>query len=169
MSFKCQKSHLDKGSLWQKSVIKLSLAQTFIWHHGGNTTAAGIIIATLVYKVSFSGGLKTLLDLLPKWALDNKEVLLLVNGGSIAHLLAVDYALKPVLDALKAQEILYGVFAEDSQVTDYEHKPQFNHDLKQRLDGLLNLFLQALQRRKISISDLFIRQVITNNEVKITS
>lgn len=64
---------------------------------------------------------------------------------------------------------LHGVFAEDSQVTDYQHKPRFTPDLKQRLDGSLNFFLQPLQRRKINVSDLLIRQVITNNEVKIAS
>jgi NAD(P)H-dependent FMN reductase len=45
-------------------------------------------------------------------------------------MLAVDYALKPVLNALKAQEILHGVFADDSQVTDYQHKPQFTPNLQ---------------------------------------
>jgi FMN reductase len=49
-------------------------------------------------------------------------------------MLAVDYALKPVLNALKAQEILHGVFADDSQVTDYQHKPQFTPNLQRRLD-----------------------------------
>ena len=123
-------------------------------------TADGIIIATPVYKASFSGGLKTLLDLLPERALDNKVVLPLASGGTIAHMLAVDYALKPVLNALKAQEILHGVFADDSQVTDYQHKPQFTPDLKQRLDGSLHLFLQALQRRKINVSELINRPVV---------
>jgi len=83
-------------------------------------------------------------------------VLPLASGGTIAHMLAVDYALKPVLNALKAQEILHGVFADDSQVTDYQHKPLFTPDLKQRLDGSLNLFLQAIQRRKIDIAAPFI-------------
>lgn len=48
-------------------------------------------------------------------------VLPLATGGTVAHLLAVDYALKPVLSTLKAQEILHGVFADDSQVIDYQH------------------------------------------------
>ncbi len=63
----------------------------------------------------FSGALKTLLDLLPERALEGKIVLPLATGGTIAHMLAVDYALKPVLNALKAQEILHGVFADDSR------------------------------------------------------
>lgn len=132
-------------------------------------TADGVIIATPVYKASFSGGLKTLLDLLPERALDNKVVLPLASGGTIAHMLAVDYALKPVLNALKAQEILHGVFADDSQVTDYQHKPQFTPDLKQRLDGSLNLFLQAIQRRNISVSQLLEKQTVTLPEVQIAS
>ena len=129
-------------------------------------TADSIIIATPVYKDSFSGGLKTLLDLLPKPVPNNKVILPLACGGSIDHMLAVNYA---VLNVLKAQGILHGVFAEDSQATDYQHKPRLTPDLKQRLDGSLNLFLQALQQRKINVSDLLIRQVITNNEIKIAS
>ena len=64
--------------------------------------ADGLIVATPIYKASFSGALKTLLDLLPERALDGKVVLPLATGGTVAHLLAVDYALKPVLNALKA-------------------------------------------------------------------
>ncbi|HBT2272732.1 TPA: NADPH-dependent FMN reductase, partial [Klebsiella pneumoniae] len=108
--------------------------------------ADGLIIATPVYKASFSGALKTLLDLLPERALEGKIVLPLATGGTIAHMLAVDYALKPVLNALKAQEILHGVFADDSQVTDYQHKPQFTANLQRRLDDALETFWQALHR-----------------------
>ena len=78
--------------------------------------ADGLVIATPVYKASFSGALKTVLDLLPERALSHKVVLPIATGGSIAHMLAVDYALKPVLSALKAQEMLHGIFAEDSQI-----------------------------------------------------
>ena len=78
--------------------------------------ADGLLISTPVYKASFSGALKTLLDLLPERALDHKVVLPLATGGSVGHMLAVDYALKPVLAALKAQEVLHGVFADDSQI-----------------------------------------------------
>ncbi|VEB97669.1 FMN reductase [Klebsiella pneumoniae] len=42
--------------------------------------ADGLIIATPVYKASFSGALKTLLDLLPERALEGKIVLPLATG-----------------------------------------------------------------------------------------
>jgi len=51
--------------------------------------ADGLIVATPVYKASFSGALKTLLDLLAERALEGKVVLPLATGGTVAHMLAV--------------------------------------------------------------------------------
>lgn len=113
--------------------------------------ADGLIVATPVYKAAYSGALKTLLDLLPERALEGKVVLPLATGGTVAHLLAVDYALKPVLSALKTQEILHGVFADDSQVLDYQHKPDFTPNLQLRLDSALETFWYALHRRDIKV------------------
>ncbi len=113
--------------------------------------ADGLIVASPVYKASFSGALKTLLDLLAERALEGKVVLPLATGGTVAHMLAVDYALKPVLSALKAQEILHGVFADDSQVIDYQHKPHFSPNLQIRLDSALETFWQALHRRDVQV------------------
>ncbi|HEY9024882.1 MAG TPA: NADPH-dependent FMN reductase [Burkholderiaceae bacterium] len=74
-----------------------------------------VVIATPIYKASFSGLLKSFLDLLPQDALRGKTVLALGTGGSAAHLLALDYALKPVLAALGARHILDSVYAVDAQ------------------------------------------------------
>jgi FMN reductase len=75
-----------------------------------------VLIATPIYKAAYSGVLKSFLDLLPQDALRGKTVLPLATGGSIAHLLALDYALKPVLSALGARDILDPVFATDAQI-----------------------------------------------------
>ncbi|MBM7062477.1 NADPH-dependent FMN reductase [Pseudomonas sp. UL073] len=111
--------------------------------------ADGLLVATPVYKASFSGALKTLLDVLPERALEHKVVLPLATGGSPAHLLAVDYALKPVLGALKAQEVLHGVFADDSQIAYGEAgaPAQFSAGLSERLEDALAQFHGALLRR----------------------
>ena len=111
--------------------------------------ADGLVIATPVYKASFSGALKTVLDLLPERALSHKVVLPIATGGSIAHMLAVDYALKPVLSALKAQEMLHGIFAEDSQIAYGEGsaQAQLAPVLEQRLNESLEHFYSALARR----------------------
>ncbi|MGL6020511.1 MAG: NADPH-dependent FMN reductase [Gibbsiella quercinecans] len=109
--------------------------------------ADGLLIATPVYKASFSGALKTLLDLLPERALDHKVVLPLATGGSIGHMLAVDYALKPVLAALKAQEVLHGVFADDSQVVQNGDDIQLQEGVAARLEEALESLYLALGRR----------------------
>jgi len=62
--------------------------------------AAAVIIATPVYKAAYTGVLKAFLDLLPQRAFADKIIFPLATGGSPAHLLAIDYALKPVLSAL---------------------------------------------------------------------
>ena len=109
--------------------------------------ADGLIVSTPVYKASFAGALKTLLDLLPERALEPKVVLPLATGGTVAHLLAVDYALKPVLNALKAQEVLHGVFADDSQIAHYDRQPELSPGLAARLEESVDTFWHALARR----------------------
>ena len=74
-----------------------------------------MLIATPIYKAAYSGVLKSFLDLLPQDALRGKTVLVLGTGGSAGHLLALDYALKPVLAALGARHILDSIYAVDAQ------------------------------------------------------
>lgn len=112
--------------------------------------ADGLIIGTPVYKASLAGALKVLLDLLPERALAHKVVLPMATGGTQSHMLAVDYALKPVLSALKAQETLQGVFATDQQIR-YGEPPHFEQDLLERLDEALEYFIAALARRPAPI------------------
>lgn len=79
-----------------------------------------VIVGTPIYKAAYSGLLKVFLDLLPPDALRDKLVLPLATGGSAAHFLALDYALKPVLSALGARHVLDGVFATDAQLRRHE-------------------------------------------------
>jgi FMN reductase len=79
--------------------------------------ARGVVVATPVYKASYSGVLKTFLDILPQTAFRGKTLLPIMSGGSPGHLLAIDYALKPVLAALGATDVLQGVYTVDTQFT----------------------------------------------------
>ena len=74
------------------------------------TNADAVIVTTPVYKASFGGLLKVFLDLLPQYALQGKAVLPLATGGTPAHVLVVDYALRPVLSSLGATHITPGWF-----------------------------------------------------------
>jgi FMN reductase len=75
--------------------------------------ADGVVIGTPVYKAAYSGLLKSLLDLLPQYALAGKTVLPLATGGTTAHVLAIDYALRPVLSSMGAAHIVQGWFTLD--------------------------------------------------------
>lgn len=78
--------------------------------------ADGLVIATPVYKASYTGLLKAFLDLLPQDGLAGKTILPLATGGSLAHVLTIDYALRPVLAALGARHVTAGRFILDSSV-----------------------------------------------------
>ena len=102
-----------------------------------------VLIATPIYKAAYSGVLKSFLDLLPQDALRGKTVLPLATGGSIAHLLALDYALKPVLSALGARHIVDAVYAIDAQLArrdDGGFTP--DDDLLARLDASLAALIE---------------------------
>jgi len=75
-----------------------------------------IVVATPVYQAAYSGLLKVFLDLLPQFAFRGKAVLPIVTGGSPAHVLAVDYALRPVLANLGAAHIGQGWFVPSTHI-----------------------------------------------------
>jgi FMN reductase len=79
--------------------------------------ADGVVVGSPVYKAAYSGVLKALLDLLPQYALNGKTVLPLATGGSTAHVLAIDYALRPVLNSMGASHIVQGWFTLDRELT----------------------------------------------------
>lgn len=75
-----------------------------------------VIVGTPIYKASYSGLLKVFLDLLPQRGLDGKIVLPIATGGSQSCLLALDYALRPVVQSLGADVVLPSVFALDREI-----------------------------------------------------
>lgn len=107
-----------------------------------------LVVATPVYKAAYSGVLKVFLDLLPQTALKGKTVLPIATGGSPHHMLALDYALRPVLQSLSARHILPGIYATDSQVTwTPEGAHHVDDDIAARLDeAVVALFTEGLKR-----------------------
>lgn len=79
-------------------------------------SAQAVVIATPVYKAAYSGVLKAFLDLLPQDGLAGKIVLPIATGGTQSHMLALDYALRPVLHALAAKQVLTSIFATSQQL-----------------------------------------------------
>ncbi|WP_040787655.1 NADPH-dependent FMN reductase [Massilia niastensis] len=78
--------------------------------------ADALVVATPIYKASYTGILKLFLDLLPQDGLAGKLVLPIATGGSQSHLLALDYALRPVLASMWPRSILPSIYATSEQV-----------------------------------------------------
>lgn len=78
--------------------------------------ADALVVGTPVYKAAYSGVLKLFLDLLPQDGLAGKLVLPIASGGSQSHMLALDYALRPVLAALAPRQILPSIYATSEQL-----------------------------------------------------
>jgi FMN reductase len=107
--------------------------------------ADGLIIATPVYKAAYSGVLKALLDLLPQFAFAGKVVLPLATGGTIAHVLAIDYALRPVLTTMGATHVVPGYFILDKLITEAPDGGILIEEPAQALlDGVVTAFTAAL-------------------------
>lgn len=109
--------------------------------------ADGIVVGTPVYKAAYSGLLKSLLDLLPQDVLAGRTVLPLATGGTTAHVLAIDYALRPVLSAMGATHIVPGRFVLDRDISvsddgEVTVEPRTAEALEEVLDG----FHAALDR-----------------------
>ncbi|CAN7327538.1 NADPH-dependent FMN reductase [Acidovorax sp. LjRoot118] len=106
-----------------------------------------LVVATPVYKAAYSGVLKVFLDLLPQTALKGKIVLPLATGGSPHHMLALDYALRPVLQSLGAKHILPSIYATDSQVAlTPEGAYDLHADIAARLDEAVNVLITETLR-----------------------
>ncbi|MDP2017364.1 NADPH-dependent FMN reductase [Hydrogenophaga sp.] len=114
-------------------------------------SARALVVATPIYKAAYSGVLKVFLDLLPQTALKGKLVLPLATGGSPHHMLALDYALRPVLQSLAASHVLTGIYATDAQVPkDDDGEYQVGSEIATRLDDAVNTLFKEILRMPLA-------------------
>ncbi|WP_454861301.1 NADPH-dependent FMN reductase [Peribacillus frigoritolerans] len=109
--------------------------------------ARGVVIGSPVYKASYTGVLKALIDLLPEGAFKGKPVLPIMIGGSNRHLLAIDYALKPLISILKG-EPLQGIYFVDKEIDKQNPENRINDlHLIDRVQSQVQEFIEAIQLR----------------------
>lgn len=80
--------------------------------------ADALVIATPIYKASYPGLFKHLVDLLDPQSLAGKPVLLAATGGGEKHALVVEHQLRPLLAFFEAQSLATAVHAADKDFTD---------------------------------------------------
>jgi FMN reductase len=116
-------------------------------------SARGIVFVTPIYKAAYSGLLKTFLDSLPQYGLRDKVVLPLAMGGSPAHVLAIDYALRPVLSSLDPMHIVAGLFLLDTQLVLHDDGSfEIDRSLAGRVESVIGVFAEACMRAKLALA-----------------
>ncbi|HMG20178.1 MAG TPA: NADPH-dependent FMN reductase [Kofleriaceae bacterium] len=109
--------------------------------------ADAVIVVTPIYKAAYSGLLKTFLDVLPQFALAGKVVLPLATGGTLAHVLALDYALRPVLVSLGAAHVANGLFVLDKTLAVSGDEVTLDGEVAPRLAAIVDDFARAVELR----------------------
>ncbi|HEX2011364.1 MAG TPA: NADPH-dependent FMN reductase [Roseateles sp.] len=115
-----------------------------------------VVLATPIYKAAYSGLLKVFLDLLPQDGFKGKLVWPLATAGSPAHLLALDYALRPVIAALGAQDVVSPVFAADTQLPRCQAGGDYlltDEILRRLSDGAAQVFERLSSPAQLALAD----------------
>lgn len=78
-----------------------------------------LVVATPVYRGSYTGLFKHFFDFIDQDALIDKPVLLAATGGSERHALVIDHQLRPLFSFFQARTLPLGVYATDKDFVDY--------------------------------------------------
>lgn len=78
-----------------------------------------VVVATPVFRGSYTGLFKHFFDFIDQDALIDKPVLLAATGGSERHALMIDHQLRPLFSFFQARTLPLGVYATDKDFTDY--------------------------------------------------
>lgn len=108
-------------------------------------TADALVVASPVYKGSYTGLFKHLFDLIDPAALRDRPVLLAATGGGEKHALVVEHQLRPLLAFFEAQVLPTAIYASDRDYTD--GRPT-SAALFERLARAVGQFGPLLQRPK---------------------
>ena len=78
-----------------------------------------LIVATPVYRASFTGLFKHLFDFVDQYSLVDTPVLLAATGGSERHALIIEHQLRPLFGFFQSLALPVSVYAHDSDIVDY--------------------------------------------------
>ncbi|WP_232410955.1 FMN reductase [Methylophilus sp. 5] len=87
-------------------------------------TADLLVVATPVYRASYTGLFKHLFDLVDYEALVDVPVLLAATGGSERHALIIDHELRPLFSFFQALTLPIGVYATEADFENYQVKSE---------------------------------------------
>jgi FMN reductase len=80
--------------------------------------ADALVVGSPVYKGSYTGLFKHLIDLIDPLALVGKPVILTATGGGDRHALVIEHHLRPLFGFFEAQALPTGLYAADRDFTE---------------------------------------------------
>ncbi|QEO13867.1 FMN reductase [Agromyces intestinalis] len=95
-----------------------------------------LIVASPVYRASFTGLFKHVFDFVGQYSLIDKPVQLAATGGSDRHALIIEHQFRPLFSFFQALTLPIGVYASDPDFVDYRIDS----------DSLRERIAQAVQR-----------------------
>lgn len=108
--------------------------------------ADALVVACPVYKGSYTGLFKHLIDLIDPLSLRGKPVLLAATGGGDRHALVIEHQLRPLFGFFEAQTLPTGVYASERDFENGQPASAAVHDrLERAVDQLSPFFTRRLQ------------------------
>jgi FMN reductase len=115
--------------------------------------ADALVVATPVYKGSYTGALKHLFDLVRPNALTGKPVLVAATGGSPLHGLVTEHQLRPLFGFFNALTLPTAIFALESDFQNYRiDKPELLARVKRAAAEFVELLEARSGRRRQAAS-----------------
>ncbi len=128
----CQRHLIELGQLAPQlagTVRRSQLPDTVERELAAVEQADVLVVATPVYRGSYTGLFKHFFDFIDQDALVDMPVLLAATGGSERHALMIDHQLRPLFSFFQARTLPLGVYATDR---DFAGDGLHNDDLIQR-------------------------------------
>ena len=118
----CEQRLVDLGQLAPQlagAVWRSQMSDTVERELAAVEQADVLVVATPVFRGSYSGLFKHFFDFIDQDALIDKPVLLAATGGSERHALMIDHQLRPLFSFFQARTLPLGVYATDKDFVDY--------------------------------------------------
>ena len=119
-----------------------------------------LVVASPVYRASYTGLLKHLFDFVGHKALVGRPVLLAATGGSDSHLLMIDHRLRPLFAFFDALPLPLGIYATEGDFDDYKlASPAVSERIARAVDAALPWLPRSEERRGTVLRQPFLAQL----------
>ena len=110
-----------------------------------------LIVASPVYRASFTGLFKHLFDFVGQYALVDTPVLLAATGGSDRHALILEHQFRPLFGFFQALTLPIGVYANNS---DFTNHAVTSLELHERIDLAIARALPLITRNVVETASI---------------